>query len=179
MQILFFILAVGVTGVASLFNLGNGYIDSATWGSFALSIVTVLAWALWTFFTVAKSKKKKVSGALVTLLFLVASLGVIMYGVFGHNASVMGGIGLAGGLFFTLPFAGFTKLFGVVTPFLGVIPYAVMIALCWVLVWYFETYYYEDDDDNGYDEYDGSDEVEVEKETIYDYRPSDTINWEK
>lgn len=175
MQILFFILAVGVTGIASLFNLGNGYIDSSTWVSFALSIATVLVWALWTFFAVAKSKNRKVTGVLVTLIFIMATAGVIMYGVFGKDSSVLGGIGLAGGLFFTLPLAGFTKLFGSVTPFLGVIPYAVLIALCWILVWYLDTYYYEDDDADC----DSMDEVEVEKETIYDYRPSDTIDWEK
>ena len=175
MQILFFILAVGVTAVASFFNLGCGYIDSATWLSFGLSVLTIIAWALWTFFAVSKAGNKKISGILVSLIYLAAIAGVVLYGVFGDSSSVAGGFGLAGGLFFVLPFAGFTKLIGGLSPFLAVIPYVLLMALCWILVWKLETGDTEESDSD----YNCEDEVKVEKETIYDYRPSDTIDWEK
>ena len=178
MQTLFFILAVAATGAACLFNLGSGFIHSATWGSFAISLVALLVWGLWTFVALVKAKNKKKTGALITALYIVAIAGVLLYGIFGKSSSVIGGIGLAGGLYFVLPFAGFSKIFGgAVTPFLAIIPYILLIVLCWVLVWYLDTYYYDDEETAEPD--DNYDDVQVEKETIYDYRPSDTINWEK
>ena len=135
MQIFFFVIAVGVTGIASMYNLCNGFIDEATWMSLGLSLLVILAWLLWVFVVISRSARIKSVVAGADLLFIIASAGCVLYTVSGDMSSdIVQGTGLACGTFFVLPFAGFTKLTGTaLNPLLAIIPYAGLILLSWVI----------------------------------------------
>ena len=136
MQILFFIIAVGMTGIAGMYNLCNGYIDEATWLSFGLTLLFLLAWFLWIFVVIAKSSRIKAVLTGIDILFLGVACGVIYYGFSaGFSSALLKGLGLAFGTIFVLPLAGFSKIFGgaELSPYLAVIPYVLLVVLSWII----------------------------------------------
>lgn len=134
MQIFFFVLAVAMTGIASMYNLCNGYIDEATWISLLLTILVIVMWLLWGFVAISRSSKVKTVTGGVALVFLIAAAGSLLYSFStGLESSLIRGLGLACGTLFVLPLAGFSKIAGGISPYLAVVPYLLLIVLSGII----------------------------------------------
>ena len=115
MQILTFLLAIVVTGLSCIYNLGNGFAGPANLTSLMMSCLVVLAWCLWVFAAIVRSENIKRTTSVILTALIVCLIGVVLFfrwEVLAKGVSLLGGLGLASGLFFGLPFAGFGKILG-------------------------------------------------------------------
>lgn len=140
MQIIFFVMATVITGIASVYNLGSGFAGEATWISFALSCLVFAAWAVWTFIVISHSEKVRNVTIGVSLFFALCMIGICLYANWEALSKVviLGGVGFASGLFLGLPFIGFSKLLGnlIVSRYLLLIPYMLLIVIAWIIYSY-------------------------------------------
>lgn len=115
MQILTFLLAIVMTGLSCIYNLGNGFVGPANFTSLLMSCLVILAWCLWVFTAIVRSGNIKRTASAILIVLLVCLIGVVLFfrwEVLAKGVSLLGGLGLASGLFLGLPFAGFGKILG-------------------------------------------------------------------
>ncbi len=140
MQIIFFLIAAFITGGASAYNLGSGFVGEATWISFALSCLVLIAWIVWTYVVISHSEKVKAVTLGASAFFLLCMVGICLYANWEDlsRIAILGGTGFACGIFFGLPFAGFSKIFAVIAMnrYLLLIPYMILIIMTWIIYGY-------------------------------------------
>lgn len=140
MQIVFFLIAAFITGIASIHNLGSGFVGEATWISFCLSCLTLLAWVAWIYIVISHSNKVRKSTIGISAFFILCMAGIGLYISWEalSKIAILGGIGFACGLFLGLPFAGFSKICAGLSfrRYLLIVPYILLIIAAWVIYRY-------------------------------------------